>query len=81
MEMEGRISKAAAWKWEIICIPLTNYFTSFTFTATFPCGWLEGGGGGYTFHVVDSLLSGRLHGIEERTLSGKRRDKKMPINK
>lgn len=47
MEMEGRISKAAAWKWEIICIPLTNYFTSFTFTATFPCGWLEGGGGIY----------------------------------
>lgn len=43
--------------------------------------WLVGRGGGYTFHVVDSLLSGRLHGIEERTHSEKRRDKKMPINK
>jgi hypothetical protein len=80
MEMEGRISKRLPGNGKSFASLLqTTLHPSLLPPRFLVVGWKEGGG--YTFHVVDSLLSGRLHGIEERTLSGKRRDKKMPINK
>jgi len=72
VEMEG-FQKRLPGIWEIICIPLTNYFTFFTFTATFPCWGI--------YFPRRRLTSVGPFTRNKRGPSQERRDKKIPINK